>query len=631
MTTLLITFNGTQENGQFLGDQLCSIKTAYLFAENVKADKVILSLSPGNEFHFFWQKFIDTYDVDVVYDTWHPGDVPTRWLNWDKWRAEREVEGRKFDVYKELYRRIDGAQRQTLLCGEEAGLRRKNIFEYFYYGQETVENPGKIIDDDFFDDTLIHWTPTPPDCQVYIAPHAKCQGNYVFTFDYWSRVVHKLIDAGVAVTVGYNGNFCEDLQGNPLYRKFWGDYKTLQREIQRHKLVACGNTGIGWLAAAVGTPLLAMQPHNSVMPDYRYELCGVKSLIEIVDTPDADYVARRIVDEVNRVVVMTTGCYDVLHAGHVRHLETSKAMGTKLIVALNSDASVKRLKGADRPINPEGQRAYVLQSLRCVDEVRIFDGDTAMDLIKAVKPAVLTNGFGHKFNEIVGKDFVESYGGRVAITVENGDFSDLSTTKIVKVIRQADILKAVQDAGSVSLNPYGKLKLLADEFVKVSGLPGAMADVGAYRGGCSLILRRLAPQRELHVFDNWGHGNPFDDDLCHHKKGEWKAELAECQSIVGAPDEKTVYWGGIFPSCLEVERFGFDVKFCFVVVDVDTYQSTRDAIEFFWPRLVSGGKLFIDDVPWEPCAGTEKAVNEAFTKEQQTRFESQHVCVVTKK
>ncbi len=632
MTTLLITFNGTQENGQFLGDQICSLKMAWLFAQNVKPNKILLSMSPGNEMHFLWQRFIDKYNVEVVYDTWNPGDMPTRWEHWNQWRQERSVEGRKFEVYKELYRRIDGGFRQPMLCGEEAGLRRKNIFEYFYYGQETVETntEGKIEGIEYFDDSVIYYTPSPSERDVYIAPHAKCQGNHVFTFDFWSRVVYQLMNAGVSVTVGYNGNFCEELLGNPLYRKFFRDFKSLVSEVTRHKLVACGNTGVGWVAGATNTPLLAMQPPNSIMADYRYEQCGVKSLVEIVDTPDADYVARRIVEEVNRVVVMTTGCYDVLHAGHVRHLEASRSMGTKLIVALNSDASVKRLKGEDRPINSQEQRQAVLQALRCVDEVRVFDGDDAIPLIKAMKPNILTNGFGHEFDKIVGKELVEQYGGRVSITTKDGKFTDLSTTKVARVIRQSDVLKAIQDASGVSLNPFGKLKLLADQFLTVVGLPGAMADVGAYRGGCSLILRRLAPNRELHLFDTWS-GNPFNDDLCHHKKGEWPAELSECQKIVGKPDEKTVYWPGVFPSCMDVEKFGFDVKFCFVVIDPDTYQTTRDAIEFFWPRLVQGGKLFFDDYDWEPCAGVKKAVDEAFPENQRTVFAQNFTCVVTKR
>lgn len=620
---MLIAFNGTRETGQFLGDQICSIKAAYLFAQNHPCGKYLLALSPGNEMNFLWKKFIDDFNCEIVYDTFHPGNMEQRFEAWSQWYQSREIEGRKFDVYKELYRRIDGGRRQAILCGGEKGLGRKNIFEYFYYGQEHVVEP-KQGDTSTFGDDMIYHTTYPADRGVLIAPHAKCQGNHVFTFEYWDRVVSKLIDSGITVTVNYNGNFAEQFNGHPLFRKIYPDFKGLQEEVCRHRIVACGNTGVGWLAAACGVPLIAMQPPNSNMPDYRYELCGLKSLVEILDVPDPDYCARRIVEEVNRVTVFTTGCYDVIHAGHVRHLEESRAMGTRLIVGLNSDASIKRLKGEERPFNPQDQRAKVLQSLRFVDEVRIFDGDDAMDVIRSLKPDVITNGCDHKLETIVGKEFVESYGGRVVVT---SGARDQSSTKIINaVVRVADVIKAVQDASSISPNPWNKLKLLADQFNSVVGLPGDVADIGAYRGGCSLILRRLAPNKELHIFDTWA-GNPFDDPLCHHKKGEWVARLDECKAIVGE-NERTHYHEGVFPDTASDLK---DRMFSFVMIDPDTYPAVRDAIDFFWPRMVHGGKMLFDDVAWEPCSGVEKAINEFFSPEQQVRYPSLYACVVVKK
>lgn len=622
--TLLIAFNGTRETGQFIGDQLCSLKMAYVWAlTHSDCDKILLALSPNNEMHSWWQKFIDDFNVDVVYDTFHPGNMAQRFECWETWRRERHIEGRRFDVYRELYRRIDGGRRQPQLCGGvEAGLRHKNIFEYFYYGQEDVIEPHKSIA--YFDDTMLYHPSIPQDRQVLISPLAKCQGNATFTFDYWSAVTRKLIDAGITVTINHNGHFCEELNGHPLYRRVFPDFKQLVGEVCRHKIVACGNTGIGWLAAACGTPLLAMQPINSNMPDYRYELCGVQSLVEILDQPDADYCAKRLIEEVNRVTVLTTGCYDVLHAGHVRHLEESRQMGSRLIVALNSDASVKALKGEDRPFNPEKQRAAVLQALRCVDEVRIFDGDNALDLIKSIKPDVLTNGCDHKAHEIVGRDFVESYGGRVMVTSGTRDQS--STRIIAAVVKTSDIIKAVQDASSVSPNPFAKLKLLADQLLTTNHLDGALADLGAYRGGCSLIMRRLAPHKDLHIFDTWT-GNPFHDELCHHGKGSWKADIAECKALVGT-DERTHYYEGVFPGTAS-ELNG--QSFSFVVIDPDTYQAVREAITFFWPRLVPGGKLFFDDYGHEPCGGVKKAVDEAFTEDQRVVYPQNCTCVVVRK
>ena len=114
MSTMLIAWNGTRDMGQFLGDQLCSIKCAWLFAQNYPCKKYILSMSPANDMNFLWQKFIDTFHIEVVYDTFDPGNMKERFAAWDQWRATGEIEGRKFDIYKELYRRIDGGMRQGI-------------------------------------------------------------------------------------------------------------------------------------------------------------------------------------------------------------------------------------------------------------------------------------------------------------------------------------------------------------------------------------------------------------------------------------------------------------------------------------------------------------------------------------
>lgn len=104
--------------------------------------------------------------------------------------------------------------------------------------------------------------------------------------------------------------------------------------------------------------------------------------------------------------VFTNGCFDILHRGHVDYLQKSRAMGDWLIVGLNSDASVKRLKGEDRPINTELDRKFVLAALRCVDEVIIFEEDTPYDLIKSLKPDILTKGGDYKPQMVVGYNIV---------------------------------------------------------------------------------------------------------------------------------------------------------------------------------------------------------------------------------
>lgn len=112
-------------------------------------------------------------------------------------------------------------------------------------------------------------------------------------------------------------------------------------------------------------------------------------------------------------IVFTNGCFDLLHRGHVEYLAKASDKGDVLVVGLNTDASVRRLKGESRPINDEVARATVLASLSCVDAVVLFDEDTPYELIKAVRPDVLVKGADYKPEEIVGYDVVTAYGGKV--------------------------------------------------------------------------------------------------------------------------------------------------------------------------------------------------------------------------
>jgi D-beta-D-heptose 7-phosphate kinase/D-beta-D-heptose 1-phosphate adenosyltransferase len=133
-------------------------------------------------------------------------------------------------------------------------------------------------------------------------------------------------------------------------------------------------------------------------------------------------------------VVFTNGCFDLLHAGHIKYLEASRALGDCLIVGLNTDASVSRLKGSDRPILDESERSEILSALSCVDYVVLFDEDTPISLIDAIRPDVLTKGADYSRDEVVGGDLVESYGGRV----ERIDLvAGKSTTGIIERIAES--------------------------------------------------------------------------------------------------------------------------------------------------------------------------------------------------
>jgi D-beta-D-heptose 7-phosphate kinase/D-beta-D-heptose 1-phosphate adenosyltransferase len=134
-------------------------------------------------------------------------------------------------------------------------------------------------------------------------------------------------------------------------------------------------------------------------------------------------------------IVFTNGTFDILHPGHVRYLQAARRHGDVLIVGLNSDASVRRYKGADRPITPEAERAEMLEALACVDAVSLFDEDTPAEIIRRVQPDVLVKGADWAPDSIVGRDTVEARGGRVILEpVEQG----YSTSTIIDRVRRAD-------------------------------------------------------------------------------------------------------------------------------------------------------------------------------------------------
>lgn len=112
-------------------------------------------------------------------------------------------------------------------------------------------------------------------------------------------------------------------------------------------------------------------------------------------------------------VVFTNGVFDLLHAGHVRYLQQARALGAVLIVAINSDRSVRAIKGPGRPLTPELERAEVLLSLACVDAVVVFDEETPYRIIGVVQPDILVKGADWAADAIVGRDIVEARGGRV--------------------------------------------------------------------------------------------------------------------------------------------------------------------------------------------------------------------------
>lgn len=131
-------------------------------------------------------------------------------------------------------------------------------------------------------------------------------------------------------------------------------------------------------------------------------------------------------------IVFTNGCFDILHRGHIEYLSQARDRGDILIIGLNSDASIKRIKGEGRPVQDETSRTLLLASLRFVDVVVLFDEDTPYELIKIVLPDVLVKGGDYSENTIVGADIVKANGGEV-VTIPI--IAGYSTSKILKVIK----------------------------------------------------------------------------------------------------------------------------------------------------------------------------------------------------
>jgi D-beta-D-heptose 7-phosphate kinase/D-beta-D-heptose 1-phosphate adenosyltransferase len=133
-----------------------------------------------------------------------------------------------------------------------------------------------------------------------------------------------------------------------------------------------------------------------------------------------------------RSIVFTNGCFDLLHAGHVSYLQEAAQLGDVLVVAINSDRSVRALKGADRPLIPAAERALMLAALECVAAVIVFDEATPEPLLRQLRPEVLVKGGTYGVEQVVGRELVEAYGGRVCVTAV---VPGLSTTSRLAALR----------------------------------------------------------------------------------------------------------------------------------------------------------------------------------------------------
>lgn len=203
--------------------------------------------------------------------------------------------------------------------------------------------------------------------------------------------------------------------------------------------VALGNVAGGLEVEKIGVALISRQEIISDLVEHHAS--GFSKIKTWATTAEECHRRQRA----GQKVVFTNGCFDLLHVGHVRLLAQAAQQGDFLVVGLNSDSSVKRLKGDSRPVNDEMSRAEVLAALGCVDAVAIFSEDTPRELINTLRPDVLVKGGDYKPHEVVGRDEVESWGGRLELIEIVAGHS--TTSMIARASNNSDSRTALAHAG----------------------------------------------------------------------------------------------------------------------------------------------------------------------------------------
>ena len=193
--------------------------------------------------------------------------------------------------------------------------------------------------------------------------------------------------------------------------------------------VAMANLAAGIVVGKQGTATLSA-------PELRRAIIAEQGAERGVVTEEQLLMALEDARAAGERIVFTNGCFDIIHAGHVGYLEEARKLGDRLVVAVNSDASITRLKGEGRPINSVDRRMAVLAGLESVDWVLSFDDDTPERLLRRVKPEVLVKGGDYRENQVVGHKLVAAYGGKVQVL---SFYENCSTTSIVNKIRQGDM------------------------------------------------------------------------------------------------------------------------------------------------------------------------------------------------
>ncbi|MFC1528662.1 D-glycero-beta-D-manno-heptose 1-phosphate adenylyltransferase [Candidatus Latescibacterota bacterium] len=255
------------------------------------------------------------------------------------------------------------------------------------------------------------------------------------------RLMKKYAISNILITLGAQGMFLIEKDGSASH------IHTRAREV--YDVTGAGDTVIAAVSSAVGAGAsfedacyvgniaagIVVGKHQTATASpgeimaYAFGPSASEKIVEI------DTLKERVEElkKAGRKIVFTNGCFDLLHIGHITYLNESRGLGDILIVGLNTDSSVHRLKGKNRPIISEEERSHVLAALECVDYVILFDEDTPVELIKAVRPDILVKGSDYSVEQVVGHDFVKSYGGKVHLMPI---VNNMSTSAIINRIKE---------------------------------------------------------------------------------------------------------------------------------------------------------------------------------------------------
>jgi D-beta-D-heptose 7-phosphate kinase/D-beta-D-heptose 1-phosphate adenosyltransferase len=278
-----------------------------------------------------------------------------------------------------------------------------------------------------------------------------------------SRRIFRLTRAHIAaITLDSEGALVLERKRQP--------YRTYAQPVQRPHVAGAGDTFISamTLALAVGAQTAAAAELASAAATIvvSKETTAVCSLQELKDkiTPTNKHLKRldQIAAQVEghrrkgERIVFTNGCFDIIHSGHIQYLNRAKSLGDILVVGVNSDGSVKRLKGQSRPINSLDDRIQVLAALSCIDYVASFDEDTPWKLINALRPDVFVKGGDYSLHTLPEAPLVEALGGKVQILPY---IEDHSTTSIIERIRSQHIIR-VERSPSPNRRKNGRRKVV---------------------------------------------------------------------------------------------------------------------------------------------------------------------------